>query len=180
MAVDSDDELEQLRKRIAEAEAELAELRPKVVEQLRALAEARYHAPDGRNNPPWYEDPQFLAEGFAIAPERGQILSAQYVKLYVKFLADEAQRRDLLRVDLSVLSVRSWMQWLEHRLCIELWIESLKQRKPGQRGPGKQPGVRKKGGGNTTPQKQLDRQRANYLNNKLSVSALMQWEPKKK
>jgi hypothetical protein len=42
----------------------------------------------------------------------------------------------------------------------------VKARKPGQRGPGKHRGVRKKGGGNKTPQKQLTRQQVIYWRDK--------------
>ena len=56
--------------------------------------------------------------------------------------------------------------------------------KSGQRGPGKHLGVRDKGGGNKTPQKQLTRQQVKYWRDK-AIAELLEarkrgWQARKK
>ena len=111
-----------------------------------------------------FKDPEFLSNGFIIPPPIEQAGFIWPGRRYLRFLVTEALRRGIEPLDLFKLkrSGRSWVQYLEHEICRSLWADERAKREPGQRGPGKT-----RRSNNWTPQKQLDRQRANYEWNKL-------------
>jgi hypothetical protein len=100
-------------------------------------------------------------------------------KPYHKFLVAEARQLGIELGPMPQLFAfnERWEWHVEQRIAHKLMIDKFTKRKPGQRGPGKHLGSREKGGGNSTPEKQLKRQRDNYWRNKLV--GLLQ-APKKK